>query len=95
MKKIAVGDEEYFLDDSVITYGVMRKINAMPQGEDKYNFVIGKIEEAIGQEIMDSIPYTDLGEVIGKSFSELFLPHSSADVKENAIRGIMKAFHGN
>jgi hypothetical protein len=96
MKKITVGDKEYFLDDEVVTLGVMQELERLrTEGLPAHSLVTQKISEAMGKDVFDAIPYSDAGEVIGKAFAELFLPNVDSTAKENAIKIIMQAFNGN
>jgi hypothetical protein len=96
MKKITVGEKEYFLDDEVVTLGVMQELERLrTEGLPAHSLVTQKISEAMGKDVFDAVPYNDAGEVLGRAFAELFLPVASEKEKENAIKTIMQAFNGN
>lgn len=95
MKKIMVGDVEYFVEDEKYTAADFEKMEELQRAGDSLEVVAwcrSLVKKCLGEDIYNSIPMSEYPEVFGKAIAELLLPEGSSE-KEKMIADIIYSFN--
>lgn len=94
MKKIAVGDEEYFIENEKYTAGDFERMEEFQKVGNTFELMElcrSLVRKCLGENIYDSIPMSDYPEVFAKTLAEILLPDNASE-KEKMVADILAAF---